>query len=148
MLGIQGRWAPNTVLENNRIEDALFGIYLEQAADSIVRGNAIIGMDLPISRRGDGLKIWYSPRTLVEGNVMRDTRDAHAVVFALQLLCAATTWPTGRYGLHMMQSDHHLIEDNVFRDNSVGVYIMYGTGFTCGATCLRTIAGRAATASG
>jgi nitrous oxidase accessory protein len=36
----------------------------------------------------------------------------------------------GRYGLHMMQSDHHLIEDNIFRNNSVGVYVMYGTGFT------------------
>ena len=66
----------NTVLENNRIADALFGIYLEQAPDSIVRGNTIHGMDLPISRRGDGLKIFYSPRTLVEANVMRDTRDA------------------------------------------------------------------------
>lgn len=119
----------NTVIENNRIEDALFGIYLEQAADSTVRGNTIVGMDLPISRRGDGLKIFYSPRTLVEGNVMRDTRDA-LLWYSPYSIVRGNDFATGRYGLHMMQSDHHLIEENVFRDNSVGIYVMYGTGFT------------------
>jgi len=118
----------NTVIESNRIEDALFGIYLEQAADSVVRGNTIDGMDLPISRRGDGLKIFYSPRTLIEGNVMRDTRDA-LLWYSPYSIVRGNDFATGRYGLHMMQSDHHLIEENVFRDNSVGVYIMYGTGF-------------------
>lgn len=118
----------NTVVENNRIEDALFGIYLEQAADSIVRGNTIHGMDLPISRRGDGLKVFYSPRTLVEGNVMRDTRDA-ILWYSPYSIVRGNDFATGRYGLHMMQSDHHLIEENIFRNNSVGVYVMYGTDF-------------------
>ncbi len=119
----------NTVLENNRIADALFGIYLEQAPDSIVRGNTIHGMDLPISRRGDGLKIFYSPRTLVEANVMRDTRDA-LLWYSPYSIVRGNDFAEGRYGLHMMQSDHHVIEENIFRNNSVGIYVMYGTGFT------------------
>ncbi|HHW84859.1 MAG TPA: nitrous oxide reductase family maturation protein NosD [Chloroflexi bacterium] len=118
----------NTVIENNRIEDALFGVYLEQAPDSIVRGNTIHGMELPISRRGDGLKIFYSPRTLIENNVMRDTRDA-LLWYSPYSIVRGNDFATGRYGLHMMQSDHHLIESNIFRNNSVGVYVMYGTGF-------------------
>ncbi len=118
----------NTVIENNRIDDALFGIYLEQAADSVVRGNTIRGMDLPISRRGDGLKIFYSPRTLIEANVMRDTRDA-LLWYSPYSIVRGNDFATGRYGLHMMQSDHHLIEENIFRNNSVGIYIMYGRGF-------------------
>jgi nitrous oxidase accessory protein len=118
----------NTVIENNRIEDTLFGIYLEQAADSIVRNNTIRGMDLPISRRGDGLKVFSSPRTLIEGNVMRDTRDA-LLWYSPYSILRGNDFATGRYGLHMMQSDHHLIEENIFRDNSVGIYVMYGTGF-------------------
>ncbi len=118
----------NTVIENNRIEDALFGIYLEQAADSVVRGNTIHGMDLPISRRGDGLKVFYSPRTLIEANVMRDTRDA-LLWYSPYSIVRGNDFATGRYGLHMMQSDHHVIEENIFRNNSVGVYIMYGSGF-------------------
>lgn len=118
----------NTVIETNRIEDALFGIYLEQAPDSIVRGNTIHGMALPISRRGDGLKIFYSPRTQIENNVMRDTRDA-LLWYSPYSIVRGNDFAAGRYGLHMMQSDHHLIEENIFRNNSVGVYVMYGTGF-------------------
>lgn len=121
--------APHVALEANTIEDALFGIYLEQAADGIIRNNTIKGMDLPISRRGDGIKIWYSPRTLVEGNVLRDTRDA-ILWYSPESVVRNNDFADGRYGLHMMQSDHHVIEDNVFRNNSVGVYVMYGTGFT------------------
>ena len=37
-------------LENNRIEDTLFGIYLHNAPDSILRNNMVVGKDLPISR--------------------------------------------------------------------------------------------------
>ncbi|MFN3981002.1 MAG: nitrous oxide reductase family maturation protein NosD [Caldilinea sp.] len=120
--------APNAVIENNRIEDALFGIYLERAADSVVRGNTIHGMDLPISRRGDGLKIFYSPNTLIEGNIMRDTRDA-ILWYSPYSVVRHNDFADGRYGLHLMQSDHHVIEENIFRNNSVGVYVMYGTGF-------------------
>lgn len=118
----------NTVIEKNRIEDALFGIYLEQAPDSVVRGNTIDGMELPISRRGDGIKIFYSPRTLVEENVMRDTRDA-LLWYSPYSIVRRNDFAAGRYGLHMMQSDHHVIEENIFRNNSVGVYVMYGSGF-------------------
>ena len=121
--------APRAVIEDNRVENALFGIYLEQAADSVIRHNEIHGMDLPISRRGDGLKIWYSPRTLVEANTMRDTRDA-ILWYSPESIVRGNDFADGRYGLHMMQSDHHTIEDNIFRGNSVGIYVMYGTGFT------------------
>lgn len=120
--------APNSVIENNRIEDALFGVYLERAADSVVRGNTIYGMDLPISRRGDGLKIFYSPRTLVEGNVMRNTRDA-ILWYSPDSPVRGNDFADGRYGLHLMQSDRHVIEENILRNNSVGVYVMYGSGF-------------------
>ena len=121
--------APRAVIEGNQVEDALFGIYLEQAAEGVIRGNTIHGMALPISRRGDGLKIWYSPRTLVEANVMRDTRDA-ILWYSPESVVRRNDFADGRYGLHMMQSDQHTIEDNVFRGNSVGIYVMYGTGFT------------------
>lgn len=120
--------APHSVIENNRIEEALFGIYLERAADSVVRGNAIYGMDLPISRRGDGLKIFYSPRTRVENNLMRNTRDA-ILWYSPDSLVRGNDFAEGRYGLHLMQTDHHVIEKNILRNNSVGIYVMYGSSF-------------------
>jgi nitrous oxidase accessory protein len=59
---------------------------------------------------------------------MRDTRDA-LLWYSPYSILRGNDFATGRYGLHMMQSDHHLIEENIFRDNSVGIYVMYGTGF-------------------
>ena len=119
----------HVTLENNRVEDSLFGIYLHNAPDSILRGNTVIGKDLPISRRGDGLKIWYSANTLVENNSVHDSRDA-VIWFSPGTTVRGNTLERNRYGLHFMSTDNHLIEDNVFRHNSVGIYLMYGNNYT------------------
>ena len=116
------------MLENNRVEDALFGIYLQNAPGSILRGNDIGGKDLPISRRGDGLKIWYSADTLVEDNVMHDSRDA-VIWFSPGVTVRHNTMEHNRYGMHFMQTSNHLIEDNILRHNSVGIYLMYGDNY-------------------
>lgn len=121
--------APGALVENNYVEDALFGIYLKKAPDTVVRGNTIIGKDLPISRRGDGLKVFYSQNSLLEGNTLRDSRDA-IIWYSPHTAILNNVFDHGRYGLHLMQSDYHHIEGNVLRDNSVGIYLMYGTGFT------------------
>ncbi|MHC4142091.1 MAG: right-handed parallel beta-helix repeat-containing protein, partial [Planctomycetota bacterium] len=68
--------APRAVIEHNVLEDVLFGIYVKAGVDSVIRGNTISGKDLPVQRRGDGIRIWQSHRTLIEDNVMRDSRDA------------------------------------------------------------------------
>jgi nitrous oxidase accessory protein len=119
----------HVTLENNRVEDSLFGIYLHNAPDSVLRGNTVIGKDLPISRRGDGLKIWYSANSLVENNDVHDSRDA-VIWYSSGTTVRGNTMDRNRYGFHFMQSDDHLIEDNVLRDNSVGIYMMYGNNFT------------------
>ena len=46
----------SVTLTGNRIEDALFGIYLKQAPDSVVRDNVIRSKDVPIARKGDGIR--------------------------------------------------------------------------------------------
>ena len=119
----------HVTLENNLVEDSLFGIYLHNAPGSVLRGNTVIGKDLPISRRGDGLKIWYSADTLVENNAVHDSRDA-VIWYSPGTTVRGNTMERNRYGFHFMQSDNHLIEDNVLRHNSVGIYLMYGNNYT------------------
>lgn len=119
----------HVTLENNRIEDSLFGIYLHNAPDSILRGNTVVGKDLDISRRGDGLKIWYSANTLVENNNVHDSRDA-VIWFSPGSTVRGNTMQNNRYGIHFMSTDNHLVEDNVLRHNSVGIYLMYGDHYT------------------
>lgn len=59
---------------------------------------------------------------------MRDTRDA-ILWYSPDSSVRHNDFANGRYGLHMMQSDHHTIDENIFRGNSVGIYVMYGTSF-------------------
>ncbi len=126
--GITG-FAPRLTIENNRLENVLFGIYLKEAPDSVIRGNRVTGMDLPIGRRGDGIRVWQSPRTLVEGNYVHDVRDV-VMWFSSDGTLRDNVVENGRYGLHFMFSDRQTLEQNILRNNSVGAYLMYSRGFT------------------
>ncbi len=119
--------APRVSIEGNTIEDILFGIDLREAPDSRIIGNRIGGKDLDIARRGDGLRLWRSDRTLIEGNTIHDGRDA-ILWYSSGVVVRANTAHDCRYGLHLMFSDGVTIVDNEFSRNSVGIYLMYTTG--------------------
>ncbi|MBL8991385.1 MAG: nitrous oxide reductase family maturation protein NosD [Phycisphaerae bacterium] len=119
--------APRATLESLVLEDVLFGIDLREAPDSTVRGNTIGGKRLDIARRGDGLRLWRSDRSLVEGNTVHDGRDA-IIWYSTGVTVRNNLGRDCRYGLHLMFSDSVTIESNRFENNSVGVYLMYSTG--------------------
>ena len=48
------------LIENNVIEDVLFGISLHKTTDSIIRRNRIRSRPVSSADRGDGLRLWYS----------------------------------------------------------------------------------------
>ena len=108
----------------NVVEDALFGIYLKQAAGSVVRDNVVHGKALDVARRGDGVKIWYSDGVVVEGNQASDGRDI-ILWYSNGATVSDNVFDRGRYGLHLMYSDGAKIERNSLRANSIGLYVMY-----------------------
>lgn len=116
--------ASGVVVEDNVLEDVLFGISLDNAPGSIVRGNSIGGKDLPEPRRGDGIRLWYSSDVVVEGNRVNATRDC-VVWYSANLRFVGNLIEGGRYGLHFMYDDGAQVVGNVLRGNSVGVYMMY-----------------------
>jgi nitrous oxidase accessory protein len=116
--------APRATIEGNTLEDVLFGIDLREAPDSVVRENRIGGKALDIARRGDGLRLWRSDRTLVEGNTIHDGRDA-IIWYSSGVTVRRNHAHDCRYGLHLMFSDDVTISHNEFSRNSVGVYLMY-----------------------
>lgn len=119
--------AQRAVIEDNILEDILFGIDLREAPSSIVRRNRIGGKALDIARRGDGLRLWRSGGTLVEQNFIHDGRDA-ILWYSNEVTVRQNVCESSRYGLHLMFSDSVKIEHNVLRSNSVGIYLMYSTG--------------------
>ena len=126
--GITGL-AGGLTAEDNHLEDVLFGIYLKDAPNSVIRGNQIAGKSLEMGVRGDGLRLWYSAGSLVENNHVSDSRDM-IVWYSPGSTVRGNTVERSRYGLHFMVNEDVLIEENILRDNSVGIYLMYGDGYT------------------
>ena len=56
------------LIENNVLEDVLFGISLHKTTDSIVRGNRIRSRPVDSAERGDGMRLWYSTGNRIESN--------------------------------------------------------------------------------
>lgn len=120
-----GIWvaAPHCTVENNVLDDVLFGICAHQAAGTIIRGNTIGGKELEQARRGDGIRLWYSADCVVEGNHVHDVRDV-VVWFSRHVRLAGNDVTRSRYGMHFMYCDDNTLEDNRLEENSVGVYLM------------------------
>lgn len=112
------------VVEGNRIEDVLYGVYLKNAPGSVVARNRIRGKPFDPPRRGDGIRLWYSSGARIEGNLVDRTRDV-VVYFSDSLTARDNRITNGRYGLHYMYSDHSRLEGNRLSGNHVGAFLMY-----------------------
>lgn len=128
--------APGAAVVGNEVVDCLFGIYLQNAPDGLIRDNVITGKDLPEPLRGDGLKVWYSPGARILGNRLEKTRDA-LIWYSDSTVVTGNRINKGRYGLHFMYSQDSLIEGNEIRENSVGIYLMYGARQTVRGNVIR-----------
>ncbi len=114
------------LIENNLLEDVLFGVYFFASNHNIVRHNTIIGRPyLGIGERGSGLHIWNSHYNLIEGNYITKVRDGMYIQEATNNLIKRNYATDLRYGIHYMFSDSNSFEENVFIDNVVGGAVMY-----------------------
>jgi nitrous oxidase accessory protein len=116
--------APDAILENLRLEETLFGIYLRQADNGVIRNSIIFSKDLPVPRRGDPIRVWYSNGVLIENNTVNKGRDV-VLWYSERLTVRDNEVSQGRYGLHFMYCDDATIENNLLTDNSVGTFLMY-----------------------
>lgn len=114
---------------DNTLEDVLHGIYFADASDGLARGNSIRCRDHELSRRGDGLRVWYSNDVHLDGNKITQCRDT-LIWHAQRILIENNRIQDGMYGLHFMYSDDAIIRNNQFSGNSVGTYLMYSRHLT------------------
>lgn len=123
--GIVVEKAADVQLIGNRLEDVLYGVRGIEAHRLILRGNQIRGKDgFDAGRRGDGIRLWQSVDSLVEGNSIEGTRDA-VFWFSDGSTVRNNTFQYNRYGVHMMYTNRMTVMDNYLNQNSVGAYMMY-----------------------
>jgi nitrous oxidase accessory protein len=115
------------LIEHLVIDNCLFGIDLKQSNDNTVRHNKVRSKPLEIGVRGDGLRLWYSHRNLIESNEITDSRDMVAW-YANDNIYRKNIGMRSRYSIHFMFAKNNLVEYNRFYDNAVGVYFMYTEG--------------------
>ncbi|MFO0982491.1 MAG: NosD domain-containing protein, partial [Planctomycetota bacterium] len=89
-----------------------------------VRANLVVGKDLPIPRRADGIRLQDSHGSLIEDNTVEDSRDL-AIWQSNDCVTRRNVVRRCRYGLHYMYCDRNVFEGNEFAGNHTGAAIMY-----------------------
>ncbi len=113
-------------VENNRLIDNLYGIYLHGAANSIASDNEIIGRrGVRMAQTGSGVSIWNAPGAQVIGNVIRYGRDGIYTNASRKNIFRNNVMEDVRFAVHYMYTDDSQVIGNVSRNNSVGFAIMY-----------------------
>ncbi|PJR92557.1 carbohydrate-binding protein [Ochrobactrum sp. 695/2009] len=113
-------------IENNRLIDNLYGIYLHGAANSIASGNEIIGRrGVRMAQTGSGVSIWNAPGAQVISNVIRYGRDGIYTNASRKNVFRDNVMEDVRFAVHYMYTDDSQVIGNVSRNNSVGFAIMY-----------------------
>jgi nitrous oxidase accessory protein len=113
-------------IENNRLEDNFFGIFLARAMGCLIRDNRITASGTREATSGNGIHLWDVDRVQVEGNEIRGHRDGIYLEFARGAVIRENRSEDNiRYGLHFMFSDDSFYVNNSFRNNGAGVAVMY-----------------------
>jgi nitrous oxidase accessory protein len=113
---------------DNQLLDALFGVNVAQSHRIVIARNLVVGKDVDMGVRGDGIKVWYSHESQIVGNHVQRSRDL-LVWYSNFVVVRDNVVEDGRYGFHFMNSDDGVAEHNQLIDNSVGIYLMYGKRF-------------------
>ncbi len=114
----------DNLVEDNAIDDVLFGIHVKQGNRNRILNNRVAGRPAPRGARGDGLRLWYSRHNRIEGNAFRTVRD---LTFANSPdnLVLGNTLADGRYGMQFIFSPRATVENNRLSDTDTGIAVLY-----------------------
>ncbi len=125
--GVQVRGDFN-VIKDNRMDEVLFGVDLQESSNNIVRRNHISSKsDIPLGQKGDSVRLWYSFNNKITDNITDQVRDM-VVWYSADNTIARNKGSNSRYSLHFMYSRYNLVEDNEYYNNTVGIFLMYSDG--------------------
>lgn len=124
--GIKVLSADHVVIEDNRLRDCNFGIYLSNTNDCRVTRNDVQGILKEEQNSGNGIHLWKCSRAMIEENHLTGHRDGIYFEFVTDSEIRYNHSEQNlRYGLHFMFSHNDHYHHNRFHHNGAGVAVMY-----------------------
>lgn len=118
-------------IQNNKITNAYFGIFLADADSNTVKNNIVTGEAINETSGGNAIHLWQCHYILIEGNKVTGHRDGIYFEFVKHTQIRNNESRKNlRYGLHFMFSDNNVYYRNVFAENGAGVAVMYSKDIT------------------
>nr|WP_257194665.1 MULTISPECIES: nitrous oxide reductase family maturation protein NosD [unclassified Bradyrhizobium] len=118
--------AERATIENNRLVDNLFGIYVHGAQGSRVAGNEIEGLrGGRLSEAGNGVSLWNAPDVTIANNNFRYGRDGIFTISSRKDRFVGNRFEQVRFAIHYMYTNDSEVSGNVSIGNHVGYAIMY-----------------------
>jgi nitrous oxidase accessory protein len=118
-------------IENNKLLNTFFGIYMKNAHHCTIRNNYIEGQAKDEFSSGNAIHLWYSGDIYVDGNTCKGHRDGIYLEFTENSTITGNHSEHNlRYGLHFMFSNNDHYIGNTFRENGAGVAVMFSNHIT------------------
>lgn len=130
----------NITIENNHIEDSLFGISFERVNRSKIINNYITSKAVDLGLRGDAIKLWYAHDNQIIGNTIEKSRD-FVLWYSSGNIIENNIGRYNRYSVHFMYAGRNMVKNNLFEFNSVGIFFMFSSGTTAINNTIRNSVG-------
>jgi nitrous oxidase accessory protein len=116
-------------IEDNVIRNNLIGVNLKGPKKAVVRGNRIKGFtNMRVNERGNGVQLWNTPGSVIEGNEITDGRDGIFTTTSRDNIFHGNTFRKTRIAVHYMYTNNSTVSDNISVGNHVGYALMFSTG--------------------
>ncbi len=118
--------ADRAIVEGNRLEHNLVGVFVHGARDAVVRDNTIVGRtDLRLNERGNGVYVWNAPGVQVIGNDITGGRDGIFTNASRSDVFRDNRLHGVRFAVHYMYTNDSEVSGNVSIGNHIGFAIMF-----------------------
>ena len=114
-------------IEDNLIDNVMFGITMHQSNDNRLTNNRIRSKPYAIADRGDGIRLWYSTGNRIEGNDIATIRDI-TVSNSPRNRFVGNSIRDSRRAMNFLFSHRTLIENNRFAYNATGITVLNSEG--------------------
>lgn len=129
MAGIKLQNVSDVIVEQCRVLETTYGIYLQNSTRCTVRNNHVKASAKDELQSGNGVHAWKCNQLLIQNNSLSGHRDGIYFEFVTNSLIEGNnSFGNIRYGLHFMFSHNDTYSNNRFSNNGAGVAVMYTKG--------------------